>query len=290
MARYELIEFQRKKSEEMKSNDDVEAKTDAQDVSSPRGHLRVVSRNPIHAVQHHGHSITNQSIAAPSHKNAHKHYTAYSIYFRLEHMRLLQENGDVDLNVQSSLKCFFDPTEHPRPEKYTHLILPPFWYSPAHRQHVENCMKRLCKGRHVASELLLIEIQNSWCKETSDVNIYCQRLALIQERHNGGTSQETPNIQSSSKKRRVLKVGQHQTSPEDKANVHLSCCSDTDMQNEQHELPHQVTLESCNSQEECSSKRTLEQMCSFSSECSAMSGIGLLAHVASLSDKLDVRE
>eukprot|EP00584_Thalassiosira_punctigera_P008402 CAMPEP_0172530510 /NCGR_PEP_ID=MMETSP1067-20121228/4225_1 /TAXON_ID=265564 ORGANISM="Thalassiosira punctigera, Strain Tpunct2005C2" /NCGR_SAMPLE_ID=MMETSP1067 /ASSEMBLY_ACC=CAM_ASM_000444 /LENGTH=108 /DNA_ID=CAMNT_0013314731 /DNA_START=51 /DNA_END=373 /DNA_ORIENTATION=+ len=63
-----------------------------------------------------------------------KPYTEYTIFFHLERAHILQSSDIIDEEVMLSLDpSHYDPLELPRPPRYEHLVLPPYWYSSSHK-------------------------------------------------------------------------------------------------------------------------------------------------------------
>ncbi|KAL7487009.1 hypothetical protein ACHAW6_012610 [Cyclotella cf. meneghiniana] len=350
MARFELLELRKKIAEDTTKDVKTEV-ADGQDMSTTRKHRKEDPKEDNIECSSNDNSIASPTsvsidhdvlmrgneprVTMPNRKllpyEAHPEpYTAYSIYFRLEHMRILQESGDIDLHFQSSIRgSFYDPLEHPRPEKYKHCVLPPYWYSSAHRENVGRIMKRLCKRPwtstiDAASEI----ISTSWCSESIEVCVYCEKLAQVEKtKHgesaspgslkrasksspgDGSTSSGSGEKKTSTKKLRLASKEISSKEEQMKRQVEKSSVIETDtkclnsfrftkyseddqVQNEVkgnpentrgdgavEELLHRITFELTGSQEEGSSATTLR---TFTSDHVATSGIGLLAHVASL--------
>ena len=83
-------------------------------------------------------------------------YSDYNVFYRLERMRILQSSGTkIDDATAATLTpadhC--DPFEHPRPQKYVDIRLPPYWYSSYINGKAENVgggpkrKHRKCPGR-----------------------------------------------------------------------------------------------------------------------------------------------
>lgn len=110
-----------------------------------------------------------------------KPYTAYTIFWRLERMYILHEAGCID-EIKA---CFdpnhYDPLEHPRPEKYANLILPPYWYSSAHRYEHEKKRKHRKQDRSIDKNDLTAMIAKSWREVDPIVRNYVSKLAMAEK-------------------------------------------------------------------------------------------------------------
>jgi hypothetical protein len=135
-----------------------------------------------------------------------KPYSAYTIFWRLERMFILQEAGCIGDEIKS---CYdpnhHDPLEHPRPEKYTNLILPPYWYSSAHRKEDEKKRKHRKQDGSIDKNDLTAMISKSWREVDADVRNYVSKLARAEKMKHAAlrksttqkeqlTSMETPVI------------------------------------------------------------------------------------------------
>jgi hypothetical protein len=112
-----------------------------------------------------------------------KPYSAYTIFWRLERKYILQEAGCIGKGIK---ECYdpnhHDPLEHPRPEKYADLILPPFWYSSAHRKECERKRKHRKQEGSIGKNDLTAMIAKSWREVDTDVRNYVSKLATAEKR------------------------------------------------------------------------------------------------------------
>jgi len=108
-------------------------------------------------------------------------YTSYNIYFRLEHAYIVQSTeGVVDEEVLASLDPnHSDPVELPRPAKYAHLVLPPYWYSSLHSATVEKKRRHRKRNGRLDMVTLSKTISESWRVADKDKVDYCSRLARV---------------------------------------------------------------------------------------------------------------
>ena len=105
-------------------------------------------------------------------------YSAYTIYWRLERIHILQSSGYLD----EETRTFFDPEhydalEHPRPAKYENIMLPPFWYSSVHRKNFEKKRKHRKQEGSISKADLTAMISKSWREIDPEIHQYCTRLA-----------------------------------------------------------------------------------------------------------------
>ncbi|KAL3780597.1 hypothetical protein ACHAWO_010256 [Cyclotella atomus] len=127
-----------------------------------------------------------------------KPYSAYTIFWRLERMFILQEAGCIGDEIKA---CYdpnhHDPLEHPRPEKYTNLILPPYWYSSAHRKEDEKKRKHRKQDGSIDKNDLTAMISKSWREVDADVRNYVSKLAMAEKKKYAAlrksTTQTEPN-------------------------------------------------------------------------------------------------
>lgn len=111
-----------------------------------------------------------------------KPYSAYTIYFRLERMRILHENGVPDNEIKASFDpSHFDPLEHPRPLIYRDVALPPYWYSSIHRKEVEKKRKHRKQEGRFSKTVLTAMISRSWHDVDPEIRQYCNRLAMTEK-------------------------------------------------------------------------------------------------------------
>ena len=110
-----------------------------------------------------------------------KPYTVYTIFFRLERAYALQTTeGMVDDEALLHDPNHVDALEFPRPEKYKHVKLPPYWYSAAHKREIEKKRKhRKREGRSLDFRTLTKLISAAWRDEKLDpaIPLYCQMLS-----------------------------------------------------------------------------------------------------------------
>ncbi|KAL7449035.1 LOW QUALITY PROTEIN: hypothetical protein ACHAXS_005168 [Conticribra weissflogii] len=107
-----------------------------------------------------------------------KPYTKYTIYFRLERMRLLLESDLIDDEIKTTFQPdHFDYIEHPRPLKYKDVQMPPFWYSsfvkPEYIENRKHCKK---EGR-ISFKELSQKISASWRSIDDETASYINKLA-----------------------------------------------------------------------------------------------------------------
>ena len=235
-----------------------------------------------------------------TYRNPPERYTPYFIYFLLENMRLLQESNTIDPKIYVAMSKFYDPREHPRPEKYMHCILPPFWYLSGHRDGVDVIMKNL------SSQTSNINILEQWRHESDEVRNYCEMLAMFDQhtRFPDGSSNKRKRVSESDTESIEYMKLLHPFMPSRCAESNsgdVSCLSSassslspaTVPQGEKMSSPckdldlhHQVTFETKGSRDDVSStaagppkKRFLH---SSRNEHDVSSGIGLLAYAASM--------
>ncbi len=119
-------------------------------------------------------------------------YSEYSIFFILENAHVNQSAGIIDQEVVS----FLDPNhkddlELPRPKKYENLVLPPYWYSRAHKSAIEK--KRKHRKRGTANRMNMKElskmISHNWRNADDETRQYCKKLANAQLRKHNRLSQ-----------------------------------------------------------------------------------------------------
>jgi hypothetical protein len=122
---------------------------------------------------------TTQPSAEATTKKIPRPFTAYTIYFRLEHHRILQSAGPVDESLLSNIvPNHFDPVEHPRPSKYENVLLPPYWYQSLSKANLEKKRKHRKGKSRIDLRTLSKMISTSW-REANDQEViaYCQKLA-----------------------------------------------------------------------------------------------------------------
>ena len=130
------------------------------------------------------HLPTIRSTIPPLAKKIKGPYSAYNIFFRIERAHYIQTNtGDIDKEVLHAISCmgedFYDPIEHPRPEKYKDIVMPPYWYSAVHSHGLEKKRKhRKQTGRLRMAELSKM-ISRIWKKSDPSLVKYCERLAMV---------------------------------------------------------------------------------------------------------------
>lgn len=124
MARLEELEHQQENTSKVEVG--------AVNVSTASVQDAAVHNNPDKSVQSSRSPVTdvlpnsyvNDNLF--TYNNPPDRYTSYFVYFLLENMYNLQESKIIDPKIYASMIDFYDPREHPRPEKYRHCILPPF--------------------------------------------------------------------------------------------------------------------------------------------------------------------
>jgi hypothetical protein len=128
-----------------------------------------------------------------------KPYSAYTIFWRLERMYILQQAGYIGDEIKA---CYdpnhHDPLEHPRPEKYSNLILPPYWYSSAHRKEDEKKRKHRKRDGSIDKNDLTAMIAKSWREVDINVRTYVSKLAAAEKRKYAAiksTTQTEPKAQ-----------------------------------------------------------------------------------------------
>ncbi len=111
-----------------------------------------------------------------------KPYTKYTIFFRLERMRLLIESGLVDDEIRATLQPnHFDYIEHPRPSKYRDVQMPPFWYSSFVKpEYIENRKHRKIDGR-ISFKELSQKISATWKEIDEETAAYIEKLADFEQ-------------------------------------------------------------------------------------------------------------
>ena len=110
--------------------------------------------------------------------NIPKPYTAYTIYWRLERIHILQEAGYIDDEIKAVYDPnHFDELEHPRPTKYKNTVLPPYWYSSMRRQELERKRKHRKQEGAIDKTVLTAIISKRWRELESEVRDYVMRLA-----------------------------------------------------------------------------------------------------------------
>lgn len=111
-----------------------------------------------------------------------KPYTKYTIFFRLERMRLLLESGLIDDEIRATLRPdHFDGIEHPRPSKYKDVQMPPFWYSSFFKpKYIENRKHRKIEGR-ISFKDLSQKIAASWKEIDEETAAYINKLADLEQ-------------------------------------------------------------------------------------------------------------
>ncbi|KAL3779314.1 hypothetical protein HJC23_013764 [Cyclotella cryptica] len=120
-----------------------------------------------------------------------KPYSAYTIYFRLERIRILHENGVTDNEIKASCDPgHFDPLEHPRPIKYRDITLPPYWYSSVHRKEVEKKRKHRKQEGRFSKTILTAMISGSWREVDPEVRQYCNKLANAEKQKYNDSQKE----------------------------------------------------------------------------------------------------
>ena len=111
-----------------------------------------------------------------------KPYTAYTIFWRLERIYILQEAGYVDVEIKASFDpSHHDPLEHPRPSKYADTILPPYWYSSAQRTETEKRRKHRKQEGSISKNELTALISKSWREIDPEVKHYVSKLARAEK-------------------------------------------------------------------------------------------------------------
>jgi hypothetical protein len=121
-----------------------------------------------------------------------KPYSAYTIYFRLERMRILHENGVTDNEIKTSFDPnHYDPLEHPRPIKYRDVALPPYWYSSVHRKEVEKKRKHRKQEGRFSKTILTAMISQSWRENDPEIRQYCNKLAIAEKQKYNETQKAT---------------------------------------------------------------------------------------------------
>lgn len=108
-----------------------------------------------------------------------KPYSEYTIFFRLERAYLIQSSGaQIDEECLAALDPNHrDALEFPRPEKYHQVILPPYWYSSAHRAAMEKKRKHKKRDGRMSFKTLSKTISASWRNVAPDVVKYCKKLS-----------------------------------------------------------------------------------------------------------------
>jgi hypothetical protein len=107
-----------------------------------------------------------------------KPYTAYTIYWRLERMRILQEKGVIDDKTKASFDPnHYDPLEHPIPSKYKGVTLPPYWYSSLHQKELEKKRKHRKQEGSISKSALTAMISKGWSEIDPETKQYCEKLA-----------------------------------------------------------------------------------------------------------------
>ncbi|KAL3786782.1 hypothetical protein ACHAWO_002418 [Cyclotella atomus] len=104
-----------------------------------------------------------------------KPYSAYTIFWRLERMYILQQA-----------------------EKYSNLILPPYWYSSAHRKEDEKKRKHRKLDGSIDKNDLTAMIAKSWREVDINVRTYVSKLAAAEKRKYAAiksTTQTEPKAQ-----------------------------------------------------------------------------------------------
>mmetsp|Transcript_1932 Transcript_1932/g.4249 ORF Transcript_1932/g.4249 Transcript_1932/m.4249 type:complete len:377 (+) Transcript_1932:70-1200(+) len=111
-----------------------------------------------------------------------KPYTKYTIFFRLERMRLLLESGLIDDEIKATLlPDHFDSIEHPRPSKYKDVQMPPFWYSSFVKpKYIEKRKHRKIEGR-ISFKELSQKIAASWKEIDEETAAYIDKLANFEQ-------------------------------------------------------------------------------------------------------------
>jgi hypothetical protein len=105
-------------------------------------------------------------------------YTAYTIYWRLERMRILQEKGVIDDKTKASFDPnHYDPLEHPIPSKYKGVTLPPYWYSSLHQKELEKKRKHRKQEGSISKSALTAMISKGWSEIDPETKQYCEKLA-----------------------------------------------------------------------------------------------------------------
>ncbi|KAL7461229.1 hypothetical protein ACHAXS_001655 [Conticribra weissflogii] len=107
-----------------------------------------------------------------------KPYTQYTIFFRLERMRLLYEAGFVDDEIRATLRPgHFDKIEHPRPARYRDVEMPPFWYSSFAKHEQDGKRKHSKKDCRFPLKELSQKISANWKEMDEETAAYTKRLA-----------------------------------------------------------------------------------------------------------------
>mmetsp|Transcript_7231 Transcript_7231/g.14831 ORF Transcript_7231/g.14831 Transcript_7231/m.14831 type:complete len:512 (+) Transcript_7231:70-1605(+) len=107
-----------------------------------------------------------------------KPYTQYTIFFRLERMRLLREAGFIDDEIRATLRPgHFDQNEHPRPAKYRDVEMPPFWYSSFAKNEHDGKRKHTKKACRFPLKELSQMIAANWKEIDEETSAYTKRLA-----------------------------------------------------------------------------------------------------------------
>jgi hypothetical protein len=105
-------------------------------------------------------------------------YTAYTIYWRLERMRILQEKGVIDDKTKASFDPnHYDPLEHPIPSKYKGVTLPPYWYSSLHQKELEKKRKHRKQEGSISKSALTAMISKGWSEIDPETKQYCKKLS-----------------------------------------------------------------------------------------------------------------
>jgi hypothetical protein len=111
-----------------------------------------------------------------------KPYSAYIIFWRLERMYILQQEGCIGKEIKTYYDPnHHDPLEHPRPAKYANLLLPPYWYSSAQRNKQEKKRRHRKQDGYVDKNDLTSMIAKSWREIDTDVRNYVSRLASAEK-------------------------------------------------------------------------------------------------------------
>lgn len=111
-----------------------------------------------------------------------KPYTQYTIFFRIERMRLLREAGFIDDEIRATLRPgHFDQNEHPRPAKYQDVEMPPFWYSSFAKHEHDGKRKHTKKACRFPLKELSQMIAANWKEIDEETFAYTKRLADMEQ-------------------------------------------------------------------------------------------------------------
>eukprot|EP00956_Cyclotella_meneghiniana_P003983 scaffold4792_cov31-Cyclotella_meneghiniana.AAC.1 len=135
---------------------------------------------------------TNKPKKASKAKPPPKPYSAYNIFFRLERMYILEQNGQLDqeFTIADASDAFNlnnddnDPIEHPRPARYARLPLPPRWYSSISRRQAEKSRShKKKKGDNVLTKTEINAlVSQRWRNVDEEIYRYCKRVSVNEKR------------------------------------------------------------------------------------------------------------